>query len=120
MEWIASHNQVTLAVDNIYEPLNFANEKGEIVGLNIDILKLIEQRTGLRFVLVGDTWDRSLSKAMNYEVGYYNGFDDGRRNCGWFGLQLDGAACRWLAHGEPRLSAQHYRLCLLLCATARQ
>jgi len=51
-EWIAKHPSVTLSVDQTYPPLNYKNENNEIVGYNIDLLHVIEKRTGLKISLL--------------------------------------------------------------------
>lgn len=68
INWLSEHDYITLAVNDSYPPLNYAAHNGELLGLNIDLIRLIELRTGLEIKLVGDTWERSLSMAMKHEV----------------------------------------------------
>ena len=67
-EWIAKHPSVTLAVDQTYPPLNYKNDDNEIVGYNIDLVRVIEKRTGIKINLEGYNWNNALLKAMNHEV----------------------------------------------------
>jgi two-component system sensor histidine kinase EvgS len=67
-EWIRTHPTIVLAVDNTYPPLNYENKQGQLVGLNIDMVKLIEDRLGIDIILVGSPWSEALEKAMNHEV----------------------------------------------------
>ncbi len=68
IKWIEEHPTIRLAVDQTYAPLNFKDETGNIVGLNIDLLQLVEERTGLSIELEGSTWDEALNKAMLHQV----------------------------------------------------
>lgn len=67
-EWLENHPTLVFAVDNNYPPLNFMSKNGEMKGLNIDILNLIEENLGIEIVLKGSSWEEALTKAMNHEV----------------------------------------------------
>ncbi len=66
--WLKQHENIVLAVDNTYAPLNFKGEDGELTGLNIDLVHLMEQRIGIKIKLEGSNWNEALNKAMNHEV----------------------------------------------------
>lgn len=67
-EWLNAHPSITLAVDNTYPPLNFENRAGQMVGLNIDLIDLIEENLGIEIILEGSSWSVALEKAMNHQV----------------------------------------------------
>ena len=67
-DWITKNKSITLSIDHTNVPLNFLNEKNQIVGYNIDLLKLLEKKTGVKLIFVGSSWQQALSKALNYEV----------------------------------------------------
>ena len=66
-EWIRKTEKIVLAVDDGYPPLNY-RKSGKLVGLNIDLLQLIESKIGVPIELDGSNWDIALAKAMNHEV----------------------------------------------------
>lgn len=47
--WIAAHPEVRVGHDITYAPYSFRDARGNIVGIDPDVLDLIAQRTGLRF-----------------------------------------------------------------------
>lgn len=47
--WIAAHPVILVGHDPGYAPFVFKDERGELVGIDIDYLRLLEQRTGLTF-----------------------------------------------------------------------
>jgi PAS domain S-box-containing protein len=65
-EWLDSH-KITLSVDNRYAPMNFINLKGEMDGLSIDYIKLIEKKIGYPISLDSNTWPISLKNAMDHK-----------------------------------------------------
>lgn len=67
-KWLKEHPSITLAVDNTYPPLNFENRIGQMVGLNIDLIHLIEENLGIEIVLEGSSWGVALEKAMSHRV----------------------------------------------------
>ncbi len=47
--WIAAHPTILVGHDPSYAPFVFKDESGELVGIDIDYLRLLGQRTGLKF-----------------------------------------------------------------------
>ena len=66
--WLDKNPIITLSIDNTYPPLNFENEDGNLVGLNVDLVRLIEERLGIDIHLEGSTWDVALQKALAHEI----------------------------------------------------
>ncbi|MFY0685874.1 MAG: transporter substrate-binding domain-containing protein [Cyclobacteriaceae bacterium] len=68
LEWLKENPIITLAVDNTYPPLNFVDDNGEMAGVNIDLIRIIEKKLGVTIQLKGGTWDESLQRALSHEV----------------------------------------------------
>ncbi|WP_445177509.1 transporter substrate-binding domain-containing protein [Pseudomonas sp. McL0111] len=51
-DWIASHPKVKVAVTNAFVPMTFFDEHNQLKGLSADLLKKIEELTGLDFEIV--------------------------------------------------------------------
>lgn len=66
--WILKHPVVTLAIDNTYPPLNFTNEKGEMVGLSVDYINAFSQKAGILINFQGTVWSIAIKRALNHEV----------------------------------------------------
>lgn len=47
--WLAQHRDITVNYDPMHLPFTFLDSKQRIAGLSIELLKLISQRTGIRF-----------------------------------------------------------------------
>ncbi len=47
--WLAQHRDITVKYDPMHLPFTFLDEKQRVAGLSVDLLKLISQRTGIRF-----------------------------------------------------------------------
>lgn len=47
--WLAQHREITVNYDPTHLPFTFLDGKQRISGLSVDLLKLISQRTGIRF-----------------------------------------------------------------------
>jgi len=68
-EWLAAHPVVTVAPDPDFPPFEFFDEQGVYRGIGADYVKLIEERTGLRFKVVRlGSWEEVLAKARSGEV----------------------------------------------------
>lgn len=60
--YVQTHGPVTLCVDPDWVPFERINESGEHEGIAADLLRLIAERTGLKFKLVKTaSWDESLA-----------------------------------------------------------
>lgn len=64
--YVDEHPSVSLCVDPDWAPFERIDEQGEHVGIAADLLKLVSERTGLRFELLRTkTWDESLEASQN-------------------------------------------------------
>lgn len=66
--WLTRHPVITLSLDERTPPLNYRDEQGNLIGISIDYLQLIEKKLGIRLELVGLAWDEALQKAVNHRV----------------------------------------------------
>lgn len=59
--YVETNGEILLCVDPDWVPFESINERGEHQGIAADLLKLVSERTGLRFKLVQtQTWEESL------------------------------------------------------------
>ncbi len=64
--YVREHGTVTMCVDPDWAPFETINEKGEHEGIAADLLRLVSERTGLRFELVRTaSWDESLAASQD-------------------------------------------------------
>ena len=47
--WLAEHREITVNYDPSHTPFTFVDNRQRVVGLSVDLLKMISQRTGIRF-----------------------------------------------------------------------
>ncbi|MDQ7833536.1 MAG: transporter substrate-binding domain-containing protein [Desulfovibrionaceae bacterium] len=64
--YVREHGTVSMCVDPDWAPFETINEKGEHEGIAADLLRLVSERTGLRFELVPTaSWDESLAASQD-------------------------------------------------------
>ncbi|AZF49631.1 transporter substrate-binding domain-containing protein [Pseudomonas sp. R2-7-07] len=51
--WLAAHRKVKVLVAGSYAPLTFFDDQDRLQGLGADLLKIVSQRTGLEFEIIG-------------------------------------------------------------------
>lgn len=61
-------NSITLSVDDKYTPMNYRNEEGELEGLTIDYIRLIEKKLNTTIKFDAHSWPEALSNAMEYKT----------------------------------------------------
>lgn len=66
--WLEAHPLITLAIDDAYPPYSYRNADGELEGLNVDYVRLLEKRLGARIDLSGSPWHDAIEQAMAHEV----------------------------------------------------
>ena len=68
-EWLKAHPVIRVGIDRDFAPYEWFDEKGRFVGINADILRLLETRLKVRFdVVKGKTWQQTLDMARNGEL----------------------------------------------------
>ncbi|MBI9100742.1 MAG: transporter substrate-binding domain-containing protein, partial [Spirochaetaceae bacterium] len=68
ISWIKRKRVITLGADSNWPPLDYLDSQGHHRGLSADLLKLIEQRTGLRIEVRGDDWLVIMDQMKNREL----------------------------------------------------
>lgn len=66
--WIKSNSSLYLLIDSANIPLNYTNQDGELVGYNVDLIKLLGKKIGVEINLIPSTWQQAIKKALSYEV----------------------------------------------------
>ena len=62
--WLKAHPVIRVGIDRDFAPYEWFNGKGDFVGINADILRLLEGRLGVRFeVIKGKSWQQTLDMA---------------------------------------------------------
>ncbi|MDV7339617.1 transporter substrate-binding domain-containing protein [Terasakiella sp. A23] len=67
--WLQENPVTRIAVTTFIEPVDITNDQGHYTGLNADLLKIMQERTGLTIVPeFFDQWPRLVEKTLNGEV----------------------------------------------------
>jgi two-component system, NarL family, sensor histidine kinase EvgS len=67
--WLNDHPEIAIAFDGDYAPYSFQNEKGEFVGIAVDMATELARRVGIRLKVFPDgVWDRLYAAARKREV----------------------------------------------------
>ncbi len=66
--WLKTHPQITVAVMNAWPPLNFTDGNGKSVGIGVDILELLAEKTGFNVKFVAGQFKNNLENVKNKNV----------------------------------------------------
>ncbi len=67
--WIAQHPKVRIAFDGSFPPYSYLNDSGQLVGLSVDLVRQIGERTGIHFDVDTHTeWATLYAAAQKREV----------------------------------------------------
>ena len=67
--WLKMHPEITMAFDGDYPPYSFRNEKGEFMGIAVDIAREAANRMGIKLNIYPEgTWKRLYAAARKGEV----------------------------------------------------
>ena len=67
--WLREHPVIRAVQDSGWPPVEFANEKGEYVGMTGDYLTLIEERLGIKFKRMHcSSWQEAYDKLKHWEI----------------------------------------------------
>jgi PAS domain S-box-containing protein len=68
-QWLAAHKQIEVAYDGSLPPYSFVNDSGQIDGVAVEIMALLSQRLGLRFITYPNfNWANLYKAAVNKRV----------------------------------------------------
>jgi ABC-type amino acid transport substrate-binding protein len=69
MEWLKAHPRVKVGVDKDFAPIEFLNKQGKPVGISVDYLDIIKQKTGINFEYINqDTWQATLQMTRKEKI----------------------------------------------------
>jgi PAS domain S-box-containing protein len=66
--WIKDHPQIKLGIGESWAPFIFPKEDGNHEGFDVDMLKLINQITGMKIEIVPGNWSEMVQMAQNREI----------------------------------------------------
>ncbi|GLX77247.1 deoxyguanosine kinase [Thalassotalea insulae] len=68
-DFIAQHPVINMGINRDWRPVEFVDQNGVVQGINIDVNRLIEQRTGVNFTYtLFDSWNEMLSALQAKKV----------------------------------------------------
>ena len=69
MAWLKAHPVIRVGVDRDFAPYEWFDEKGQFVGINAEIMRILESRLGVRFEVVkGKSWQEILDMSKAGEL----------------------------------------------------
>lgn len=66
--WIKDNPKIIVSAEKNWAPMSFVNEKNKVAGLSKEYLDLIQQRTGLDFVIKVDSWANSIHDLQEKKI----------------------------------------------------
>ncbi len=67
LAWLEAHPKITLATP-INNPRSYRSPDGKLQGMDVDYVRLLEQRLGIQFEHIVSDWNTALDRAMKHEV----------------------------------------------------
>ncbi len=77
--WLQSHKKITIATSQ-YPPLTFLDETGSMAGISADYLRIISQRTGIKFEIKLLPWPVLMAQAKSREIDLFSGLKNPDRD----------------------------------------
>ena len=72
--WLQAHPVVRWGVDPAWPPFSYPNRKGELVGIDAELTRLVAERAGVRIILVRtSSWSETLARARAGEIDFLSG-----------------------------------------------
>ena len=65
--WLEAHPKITLAT-SINNPRSYRSPDGMLQGMDVDYVRLLEQKLGIQFEYIVSNWSTALDRAMKHEV----------------------------------------------------
>ncbi len=66
--WLDEHPGLVFSIDDDHHPKSYRNEHGELAGINVDYVRLLEARLDIPIRLEGAPWSEALGKALLHTV----------------------------------------------------
>ncbi|MDB6017046.1 MAG: Histidine kinase [Pedosphaera sp.] len=94
--WVQKHPVVYCAVDPQWPPFSCYDKQGRIVGINVEMVRLLAKRTGLNIQLVRTpNWSETLRKAGTGEIDFVGGIAHTEKRKRIHGLQFTEVFCNF-------------------------
>jgi len=72
-QWLKHHQEIQVASDPNWSPMEFILKDGTYQGIAIDYLRTIEEKLGIRFKIAGEQpWHQLVEKAKNREIDMFS------------------------------------------------
>ncbi|MCW9000879.1 MAG: transporter substrate-binding domain-containing protein, partial [Kangiellaceae bacterium] len=69
LEWIQNNPVIYYSDDNSWEPFVNLNRRGQMEGISVDYLNLIQEKTGLEFKFIkSDTWSQVIERLKRKQI----------------------------------------------------
>jgi ABC-type amino acid transport substrate-binding protein len=68
LEWIKNNPVVKVGVDEDWPPFDYVDGEGKHNGISSEYLKIISEKTGLKFDIYADSWHKVMEKIKNKEL----------------------------------------------------
>lgn len=70
LEEIKKKGEITIAVDDTFPPMNYRNDKNELVGFDVDLAKAVSKELGVKANFIPTAWDGILPglDAKRYDI----------------------------------------------------
>jgi polar amino acid transport system substrate-binding protein len=96
LAWEKSHPVVYWGVDPQWPPFSSLDAQGRISGIDVEIVKLLAERTGLNMQLVKtETWSETLQKAGTGELDVVGGIAHTEERQRLYGLEFTEVYCKF-------------------------
>jgi signal transduction histidine kinase len=66
--WLREHPTVSIGMDSAYAPINYLDAAGQPAGIAVDLLRLIEAKSGLEITWAADRWAVVIDRALKHQV----------------------------------------------------
>ncbi|WP_435277101.1 transporter substrate-binding domain-containing protein [Psychrobium sp. nBUS_13] len=71
--WIAKHQRITVGISEDWPPFEYRDHFGHIRGIDIDILRVIGELTGLEILFKSDNWSNNLKSFKRGQLDLLTG-----------------------------------------------
>lgn len=100
-QWLNQHQQIKVGVMSNWRPVEFVDEKGEVVGITADLLKLLNQRLGVHFVPQPySNWELLLSDFKDGKLHMVANISDLPERRNYSAFSMDYWTLQWILIGK--------------------
>jgi signal transduction histidine kinase/membrane-bound lytic murein transglycosylase MltF len=66
--WVHEHPAISVGMDRAFAPITYLDEQGRPAGIAVDLLRLIEAKSGLNIELAPDRWPVVIERALKHQI----------------------------------------------------